>query len=65
MQRLLERERELAQLQAVVDEMCAGNSRVAMLQAPAGIGKTRLIEAVRAVAANRGVRVFSARGSER
>jgi DNA-binding CsgD family transcriptional regulator len=62
---MLERERELAQLQEMVDRMCAGDSGVAMLEAPAGIGKTRLIDTTRAAAANRGARVLSARGSER
>jgi DNA-binding CsgD family transcriptional regulator len=63
--RLLEREHELAQLRALVDQICAGDSRIAILEAPAGIGKTRLIEAIRADAAKRGARVLTARGSER
>src|SRR5258708_35735955 len=65
MQGLLERERELAQLEALVDQMCAGDGRVAILEARAGLGKTRLIEAIRGVAADRGARVLNARGSER
>jgi hypothetical protein len=65
MQRLLEREHELTQLGTLVDHVRAGASRVAVLEAPAGIGKTRLIDAVCAVATERGMRVLTARGSER
>jgi DNA-binding CsgD family transcriptional regulator/tetratricopeptide (TPR) repeat protein len=42
--RLLERERELATLNALLDECAAGQGRVAVISGEAGIGKTALVE---------------------
>ncbi len=41
---LLERERELASLAALLDETTAGRGRVAVIHGEAGIGKTSLVE---------------------
>ena len=41
---LVERERELALLEAAFEEACAGRGRVALVTAEAGGGKTALIE---------------------
>ena len=43
---LLERERELAELSRVLDEVHAGNGRAVVIEAPAGLGKTTLLGAV-------------------
>jgi DNA-binding CsgD family transcriptional regulator len=61
---LLERESELEQIERVVGDACAGRGRVVLIEGPAGIGKTRLLEAVRARARERGATVLSARASE-
>lgn len=61
---LLERERELAELRELVAEASAGNGRLAVVEAPAGLGKTRLLQAVREAGAHAGMRVLSARGTE-
>ncbi|MDW5592723.1 AAA family ATPase [Conexibacter stalactiti] len=50
---LLERERELAQLDALVDEAVAGRGGLALIEGPAGIGKSRLLAALRERAADR------------
>src|SRR5688500_16138587 len=61
---LLEREAELAELQAAVEAACAGTGRLVFVEGPAGIGKTRLVHAVRERAEAAGMRVLAARGSE-
>lgn len=61
---LLERERELGTLVAAIDTTHAGAARLVVIEGRAGIGKSRLLEAVRARATERGLRVLSARGSE-
>jgi DNA-binding CsgD family transcriptional regulator len=61
---LLEREAELAVMVGVLDRLREGQGGLIVLRGPAGIGKTGLLEAVRAHAVSRGVRVFSARGAE-
>jgi hypothetical protein len=47
---LLEREGELAELGALLAQVRAGGGRVLLVERPAGIGKTRLLEAARAAA---------------
>ncbi len=59
---LLERDVELARLAALLREAAAGTGGVAVIQGPAGIGKTALIEALQERAADRGVRSLRARG---
>lgn len=61
---LLERELELAQVTADIDEAGEGRGGLRVVQAPAGIGKTSLLTAAAEVAQQRGLRVLSARGSE-
>ncbi len=61
---LLERERELAELDAVVGEVRAGAGRLVAIEATAGLGKTRLLKAAREAAAEAGLRVLAARATE-
>jgi|AntDryMetagUQ889_1029465.scaffolds.fasta_scaffold02050_3 DNA-binding CsgD family transcriptional regulator/tetratricopeptide (TPR) repeat protein len=60
---LVERERELEALERLIE---AGDDtvRFAMVEAPAGLGKTALLREAGALAKDRGLRVLSARGSE-
>jgi DNA-binding SARP family transcriptional activator len=51
---LVGRRAELTQLSAVADEVAAGHARVVVLEGEAGIGKTRLAEAVAELARERG-----------
>ena len=62
---LLEREHELASLEALIaDAAAAGEARVAVVEGRAGIGKSRLLAAARERASASGVRTLSARGTE-
>ncbi|MGZ6804899.1 MAG: ATP-binding protein, partial [Nocardioidaceae bacterium] len=61
---LVDREQELRRLRACFDEAMAGRPRVAVIEGPAGIGKSRLLQEVRQRAAARGATVLSARGSQ-
>src|SRR5688500_11008656 len=61
---LLERERELAELDALVMDAKAGEARLALIEGPAGIGKTQLAAELRRRAEKAGMRVLAARGSE-
>ena len=61
---LVERERELAALGALVGDALAGEGRTALIEGPAGVGKTRLLTEVRRRAEAAGARVLSARGSD-
>jgi ATP/maltotriose-dependent transcriptional regulator MalT len=60
----LERDRELESLRAALADAADGEGRLALVEGPAGIGKTRLLAELRAAAAEDGARVLSARGSE-
>ena len=60
---LLERDAELAALDALIASAVAGGRLVA-IEGPAGIGKTRLLSEARRRAQTAGVRVLAARGSE-
>ncbi len=59
---LLEREDELAALGTLLGGARGGQGRVAVVEGPAGIGKSRLLEAARAAAV--GFTVLRARGGE-
>jgi len=59
---LLERERELAELDALIEQACEGRGRSIVVEGPAGIGKSRLLTEARGRAD--GMLVPSARGSE-
>ena len=61
---LLERDAELARLGGLLDQARAGHGRVAAIEGPAGIGKTRLLAALRGLAAERGFRSLTACGRE-
>jgi DNA-binding CsgD family transcriptional regulator len=60
----LEREVELARVDRLLDAVSTGVGGVAVVEGPAGIGKSELLEAVRAAAQTRGFAVLRARGSE-
>jgi DNA-binding CsgD family transcriptional regulator len=61
---LLEREVELAELDALVGEACAGEGRLVVFEAAAGLGKTRLLQAARDRGRDAGMQVLSARATE-
>jgi len=61
---LLERSDELARIESALADARAGRGRFVVVEGPAGIGKTALLAAVRAVAAEDGMRVLRSRGSE-
>ena len=61
---LLEREDHVASLQALADTARAGGGRLVVIEGTAGIGKTRLLGEVRAIADSAGMRVLAARGGE-
>ena len=60
---LLERDRELAALERLIEGARADGGRVVLIEGPAGIGKTRLLAVARERAA-RGMTVLTARCSE-
>jgi DNA-binding NarL/FixJ family response regulator len=61
---LLERDRELGVLEGLVLGARSGEAVVALIEGPAGIGKSRLLGSAREVAGVAGFRVLSARGSD-
>ncbi len=61
---LVEREREVAQLNALVDAVAGGEGRAVLIEGPAGIGKSALLAQARRRAADGGALVLAARGSE-
>jgi DNA-binding CsgD family transcriptional regulator len=61
---LVERESDLGALAELLDGLVDGRSRAVLIEGPAGIGKSRLLAALRDGAAQRGIRALSARGSE-
>lgn len=60
---LLERDRELSQLNRLIDDAADGLGAIALIEGPAGIGKSRLLASVRERAAGR-MTVLSARCGE-
>jgi DNA-binding CsgD family transcriptional regulator len=60
---LLERDRELAALDRLIAEVGAGHGRLALIEGPAGIGKSRLLAELRA-RADAAMTVLSARCGE-
>ncbi|MEA2480642.1 MAG: hypothetical protein QOJ07_2564 [Thermoleophilaceae bacterium] len=60
---IVERDSELATLSAMAREAEDGLGRVAVIEGPAGIGKTRLLSELRRHAASGGALVLAARGS--
>jgi DNA-binding CsgD family transcriptional regulator len=61
---MLDRDAEVLELAALVADGKAGRGRMTLVEGPAGIGKTRLLSATRAMAAAAGSRVLHARGGE-
>jgi DNA-binding CsgD family transcriptional regulator len=61
---LLERSNELARIESALSEVRAGQGRLVVIEGPAGIGKTALLDAVRAAATASGMRVLRSRGTE-
>lgn len=61
---LLERDRELGELKAALEEVAAGGGCAVAIEAGAGLGKTRLVQEARDIAENAGLNVLSARATE-
>lgn len=61
---LLERERELGALAELTTEAAAGRGRLVVVEAHAGLGKTRLLRAARDIAAAEDLHVLTARATE-
>jgi DNA-binding NarL/FixJ family response regulator len=61
---LLERERELAELEDAIGEALAGRGGALAIEASAGLGKTRLLREARATGLSRVLNVLSARATE-
>lgn len=61
---LLERDRELSRLGALLDAVSTGEAGVLVIEGPTGVGKTQLLAVGDMIARNRGTRVLSARASE-
>jgi hypothetical protein len=61
---LLERERELAELEAVVGEARCGTGRLVAIEAKAGLGKTRLLQVAREAGTSAGLNVLAGRATE-
>jgi DNA-binding CsgD family transcriptional regulator len=62
--RLLERELEMAAIGGLVEAALAGSGRLLVVDGPAGVGKTRLLEEAARTAGAADVGVLQARGSE-
>ena len=60
---LVDREREIALLEASLGDLAEGTSGCLLVEGPAGIGKTRLLDELRRLAVGAGVWVRSARSS--
>ena len=61
---LLEREAQVAALEALAEAARSGGGRFAVIEGTAGMGKTRLLAEARAIAGAGGMRVLAARGGE-
>ena len=60
---LVDREHEMAVLRGKLDDLAEGRSGCLLVEGPAGIGKTRLLDELRGIAVAAGVWVRSARSS--
>ncbi len=61
---LLEREREVAQIKQALIDGVDGRGRLVVIEAEAGLGKTRLLSEAQALGVAAGMRVVSARATE-
>jgi predicted ATPase len=61
---LLERDRELGVLEDLIQGALEGRCGLALVEGPAGIGKSRLLAATREAAEGAGFRVLAARASD-
>src|SRR4051794_4109310 len=61
---LLEREHEVERIGVALGEVAEGAGRAVAIEAPAGMGKSRLLEDARGRAAELGFRVLAARATE-
>ena len=61
---LLERDGELHTLRSLVDTAAGGEGGLGLIEGPAGVGKTRLMDEARRLAAEVPLQITSARGSE-
>jgi DNA-binding CsgD family transcriptional regulator/tetratricopeptide (TPR) repeat protein len=61
---LLEREAQVARLQALAEAAREGGGRFVVIEGSAGIGKTRLLAEGRVIGGSAGMRVLAARGGE-
>lgn len=61
---LLERAAELRVLESAAHAAGEGHGSVVSITGPAGVGKTRLVDAARGIATDRGLQRLTARGSE-
>jgi DNA-binding CsgD family transcriptional regulator len=61
---LLEREREVGELRSALEAVSAGGGRAIGIEAAAGLGKTRLLQEVRADASSAGLAVLAGRATE-
>ena len=61
---LLERGAELAALDRILESAIAGTGGIALVEAPTGVGKSRLVDEMATLGETRGMRVLSARGRD-
>jgi DNA-binding CsgD family transcriptional regulator/tetratricopeptide (TPR) repeat protein len=61
---LLEREGELSELEAAIEAVRAGSGRAMVIEASAGLGKTRLLQEARRAGEEAGLTILSARATE-
>jgi DNA-binding CsgD family transcriptional regulator len=62
--KLLERDAELGEMSAALEDAAAGAGRLVVLRAPAGMGKSSLLAAAAGMAEEHGLTALSARGAE-
>ncbi|HET8815533.1 MAG TPA: AAA family ATPase [Solirubrobacterales bacterium] len=61
---LLERDREVGEIEAALEEVTAGRGRAVAIEASAGLGKTRLLQEARDAGARAGLKVLAGRATE-